>query len=119
MSSLEPGQETNAGLTFKLLKEAGRRANLTLYYEAGIQWRDWKSTLDVMMGRGINRQIERAYGVLASRGLSTSGKDVNVAKLESARQQPLAVEGPHVRCADEIQRTTHPGGCSFRAHHQC
>ncbi len=67
MSSLEPGQETNAGLTFKLLKEAGRRANLTLYYEAGIQWRDWKSTLDVMMGRGINRQIERAYGVLASR----------------------------------------------------
>ncbi len=67
MSSLEEGHETNAGLTFKLLREAGRRANLTLYYEAGIQWRDWKGTLDVMLGRGINRQIERAYGVLASR----------------------------------------------------
>jgi uncharacterized protein (DUF2235 family) len=67
LSSLEPGQETNAGLTFKLLREGGRHANLTLYYEAGIQWRDWKSTPDVMMGRGINRQIERAYGVLASR----------------------------------------------------
>lgn len=67
LSSLEPGHETNAGLTFKLLREAGRRANLTVYYEAGIQWRDWKGTPDVMLGRGINRQIERAYGVLASR----------------------------------------------------
>jgi uncharacterized protein (DUF2235 family) len=67
MSSLAPGAETNAGLAFKLLSEMRREANLTLYYEAGIQWRDWKGTLDVMMGKGINRQIERAYGVLASR----------------------------------------------------
>ena len=67
MSSLAPGQETNAGLTYKLLREAGRRANMTLYYEAGIQWRDWSGTPDVLLGRGINRQIERAYGVLASR----------------------------------------------------
>ena len=67
MSSLEPGEETNAGLTFKLLDEAGRRANLTVYYEAGVQWRDWRGTSDVMVGRGINRQIQRAYGVLASR----------------------------------------------------
>jgi uncharacterized protein (DUF2235 family) len=67
MSSLAPGAETNAGLTYKLLREMRGTVNLTLYYEAGIQWRDWKGTLDVMMGRGINRQIERAYGVLASR----------------------------------------------------
>jgi uncharacterized protein (DUF2235 family) len=67
MSSLAPGEESNAGLTFKMLRESGLRANLTLYYEAGIQWRDWTGTLDVMMGRGINRQIERAYGHLASR----------------------------------------------------
>lgn len=67
MSSLRPGSETNAGLTFKLLREAGHRANLTVHYEAGIQWRDWRSTVDVVTGRGINRQIERAYGVLASR----------------------------------------------------
>ena len=67
LSSLAEGQETNAGLTFKLLREGGKRANLTLHYEAGIQWRDWKGTTDVMLGRGINRQIERAYGVLASR----------------------------------------------------
>ncbi len=67
MSTLDPGYETNAGLTFKLLCEAGRHANLTVYYEAGIQWRDWSGTYGVMTGKGLNRQIERAYGVLASR----------------------------------------------------
>ena len=67
MSSLAAGQETNAGLTYKLLREANATANLTIHYEAGIQWRDWRSTWDVMTGRGINRQIKRAYGVIASR----------------------------------------------------
>jgi uncharacterized protein (DUF2235 family) len=67
MSTLEDGYETNAGLVFKLLREAGRHANLTVYYEAGIQWSDWSGTYGVMTGKGINRQIERAYGVLASR----------------------------------------------------
>jgi len=67
MSSLKPGRETNAGLTFKLLNEVSRTSNLTVHYEAGIQWRDWSGTWDVMTGKGINRQIERAYGVVASR----------------------------------------------------
>lgn len=67
MSSLEPGRETNAGITFKLLREVSGRANLTVHYEAGIQWRDWSGTWGVMTGKGINRQIERAYGVVASR----------------------------------------------------
>jgi len=67
MSSLRPGHESNAGLSYLLLREVGRTANLTVHYEAGVQWRDWSSSLDVAAGRGINRQIERAYGVLASR----------------------------------------------------
>lgn len=67
MSSLEQGEETHAGMLFKLLAEAGKSANLTVHYEAGIQWRDWSRTVDVMVGRGINRQIRHAYGVLASR----------------------------------------------------
>ena len=67
MSRLDEGCETNAGLTFKLLREAGLKANLTVYYEAGIQWQDWSTTWDVMTGKGINRTIKRAYGVLASR----------------------------------------------------
>ncbi|MGR3756816.1 MAG: DUF2235 domain-containing protein [Tranquillimonas sp.] len=67
MSSLRDGWETNAGLTYKLLRERMPNAALSVRYEAGIQWRDWSSTRDVIEGRGINRQIQRAYGALASR----------------------------------------------------
>jgi len=66
MSSLKPGEESNAGLIYKLMSEHSG-TDLSVYYEAGIQWRNWKNTHDVMMGRGINRQIRRAYGYLASR----------------------------------------------------
>ncbi len=67
MSSLAEGRETNAGLTYKLLCEVSNIENMTLHYEAGIQWRDWSTTWDVITGRGINRGIKRAYGVVASR----------------------------------------------------
>ena len=67
MSSLDRGAETNAGLVYRLLSERGRVAGLSLYYEAGIQWEEWRRAPDVIMGRGINRQIRRAYGFLASR----------------------------------------------------
>ena len=65
MSSLEPGCETNAGRSYLLMREMG--SQLSIYYEPGLQWRDWRSAHDVMVGRGINRQIRRAYGYLASR----------------------------------------------------
>ncbi|MGR3713431.1 MAG: DUF2235 domain-containing protein [Shimia sp.] len=65
LSSLRAGHETNAGLTYRLLQQLG--PDVSLYYEAGVQWPSWRQTLDVMMGRGINRQIRRAYGYLASR----------------------------------------------------
>lgn len=67
MSTLEPGFETNAGLTYRLLADEGPNARLSLFYEAGVQWRDWASTGDVLLGRGVNRKIRRAYGFLASR----------------------------------------------------
>lgn len=67
MSTLEPGYETNAGLTYKLLCEVAGSARLSLRYEAGIQWDAWLKTRDVIEGRGINRQIRRAYGAIASR----------------------------------------------------
>lgn len=65
MSSLEPGNETNAGRAYRLCREMG--AQLSVYYEPGVQWSDWRSARDVVMGKGINRQIRRAYGYLASR----------------------------------------------------
>jgi len=67
MSSLEPGEETNAGLTYKLLCESAPAAHMSIRYEAGVQWKRWRDILDVVEGRGINRQIRRAYGFLASR----------------------------------------------------
>jgi uncharacterized protein (DUF2235 family) len=66
MSSLQPGQETNVGRMYRLLQSVGHSAPLSLYYEAGVQWHAWSDAKDVAMGRGINRQIRRAYGWLAS-----------------------------------------------------
>jgi len=65
MSTMVPGWETNAGMTYRLLQEVG--FPLSLYYEAGVQFQSWRRAHDVLMGRGINRQIRRAYGYLASR----------------------------------------------------
>jgi len=66
MSSMEPGEESNAGLIYRLLSDLSG-PELSVYYEAGIQWTSWQNTHEVLMGRGINRQIRRAYGYLASR----------------------------------------------------
>lgn len=66
MSSLDAGCESNAGLTYRLLAEQAG-THLSVYYEAGLQWHDWRTLPDVLMGRGLNRQIRRAYGYLASR----------------------------------------------------
>ncbi|WP_439655607.1 DUF2235 domain-containing protein [Sulfitobacter aquimarinus] len=65
MSSLNRGYETNAGLTYLLAQEMG--SQISIYYEPGLQWNDWRSFHAVASGRGINRQIKRAYGYLASR----------------------------------------------------
>ena len=65
MSSLERGRETHAGVLYRLCEEM--RPQVSVYYEAGVQWRSWRTTPDVLIGRGINRQIQRAYGYLASR----------------------------------------------------
>jgi uncharacterized protein (DUF2235 family) len=66
MSSLEPGRETNAGLIFRLLTEAGQSAQRTVYYEQGLQWEGWRRVINVAQGKGLSRQIRRAYGWLAS-----------------------------------------------------
>lgn len=66
MSTLEPGRETNAGLIFRLLADCGRSAHRTVYYEQGLQWEGWRRMINVAQGRGLSRQIRRAYGWLAS-----------------------------------------------------
>ncbi len=65
MSTMVPGWETNAGMTYRLLQEVGYP--VSLYYEAGVQLHSWRQIPAVLMGRGINKQIRSAYGYLASR----------------------------------------------------
>ena len=67
LASLHPGRESNAGRAFQLLREPVTGAlRRSLYYEPGLQWDSWADTVDVLQGRGINRQIRRAYGWLCS-----------------------------------------------------
>lgn len=66
LSTLLPGHETNIGRIYRLLQSC-QSSRMSLYYEAGVQWHMWRHTPDVAMGRGINRQIRRAYGWLATR----------------------------------------------------
>jgi uncharacterized protein (DUF2235 family) len=65
-STLTPGHETNAGILFHLLQEGGPQVHRTVYYEPGLQWEGWRFGWDIIQGKGINRQIRRAYGWLAS-----------------------------------------------------
>lgn len=66
LSTLTPGMEGNCGLIYQLLTEAGPKPGRRVYYEPGMQWRGWRHLHDLAMGRGLNRQIRRAYGWLAS-----------------------------------------------------
>ena len=65
MSTLEPGLESNAGIACKLLTEMG--SAVSVHYEQGLQWPNPLKAYGVLMGRGINHQIRRAYSYLASR----------------------------------------------------
>ncbi len=67
LSSLVPGSETNAGLTYRLLCGCPGSSQMSIRYEQGAQWRSWRDAIAVAEGRGINRQIRRAYGFIASR----------------------------------------------------
>lgn len=67
LSTLAEGRETNAGQLYKLLCEMAPNRGLSIRYEHGIQFPTWASMRDIIEGRGINRQIRRVYGFIASR----------------------------------------------------
>ncbi len=67
MSRLEPGHETNAGLLWRLLAEAGPRRDRTLGYHPGIQGTGLTRLLTIAAGLGINLAIAQGYATLASR----------------------------------------------------
>ncbi|PCD77884.1 DUF2235 domain-containing protein [Pseudothioclava arenosa] len=65
LGSLKPGQMTSIGLIYRFLRSAHPRASL--YYGKGLQWREWRELSELWFGWGVEAQIERAYGWLASR----------------------------------------------------
>jgi uncharacterized protein (DUF2235 family) len=69
MSALMPGFETNAGQAYKLIK-GGMAKHTVLHYFPGIQFQSGQvlsSCWNIITGNGINLQIKKAYGALASR----------------------------------------------------
>ena len=68
MSRLEPGYQSHARMAYDLLKVASSKGVL-LHYQQGLQFqtRSYASAMAVLAGRGIDLQIQQAYGALASR----------------------------------------------------
>ena len=64
MGSLHPSRITSIGLIHHLLRGAASRSSV--YYGKGLEWREWAEISEVVMGWGVERQIRRAYGWLAS-----------------------------------------------------
>lgn len=68
LSRLTPGHETNVGLMYKMLRnDRALRERVNIYYQPGLQWRDWANVHHLAIGRGINAHIKGAYGWLAVR----------------------------------------------------
>ena len=67
LSRIAPGQETNAGLFYKLLAGMPASRDMTLGYDPGIQGKGFRKWVDVASGYGINRSILAGYTTLSRR----------------------------------------------------
>ncbi|MGB0904161.1 MAG: DUF2235 domain-containing protein [Mangrovicoccus sp.] len=67
LSTLDPQWATNIGQIFHVLSAIPARQRPCIYYEPGLQFDTMRDSWSVMAGVGLNRQIARAYGWLASR----------------------------------------------------
>lgn len=67
LSRLDEGEETNAGLLYKLLAEQGVSRAQTFGYDPGVQGEGLRKWLIIAAGMGIGRSIRHAYSTLASR----------------------------------------------------
>lgn len=112
LSRLNDGEETNAGLLFKLLQE---NSSIKLGYDPGVQGQGFMKWGNVLTGRSINCSIRQAYEALSKSylpgdkiflfGFSRGAYAVRsvagmIAKLGLLR--PNNVSGSHVRQAFRI-----------------
>ena len=67
MSRLDEGDETNAGLLYKLLKDQGPQRDQTVSYHPGVQATGMKKWVNIAAGIGINQSILEGYATLSSR----------------------------------------------------
>ncbi|MEM1383044.1 MAG: DUF2235 domain-containing protein [Pseudomonadota bacterium] len=67
LSSCAPGEETNAGLIFRLMAEQGQRREQMFLYDPGVQGSGWSRWWNAATGITINRSIKHGYAFLASR----------------------------------------------------
>lgn len=65
MADLRRLNGTSIGRLYRLLRRVEPRASL--YYGKGLQWHEWRQFSDAVLGWGVDRQIRRAYGWLATR----------------------------------------------------
>ncbi|MFT3689747.1 DUF2235 domain-containing protein [Paenirhodobacter sp.] len=65
MGSLTPSGLTSIGLIYEFLRLHVPRGSH--YYGAGMQFHEWRDLRDLWFGWGVNAQIQRAYGWLATR----------------------------------------------------
>jgi len=66
-SRIETDHETNAGILYKLLKEAGDKSNRTLEYDPGVQGHGFWNWVTIASGWGINQSIRNAYDAISAR----------------------------------------------------
>jgi len=67
LSRIAPGQETNAGLFYKLLAAMPARRDVTLGYDPGVQGKGFLKWITVASGLGINNSIVAGYRTLSQR----------------------------------------------------
>lgn len=65
LGSLSPSGMTSIGLIYSFLRRYVPRGSH--YYGAGVQFHEWRDLSDLWFGWGVNAQIRRAYGWLATR----------------------------------------------------
>lgn len=65
MGALTPSGMTSIGLIYEFLRVHVPRGSH--YYGAGMQFHEWRDLRDLWFGWGVNAQIQRAYGWLATR----------------------------------------------------